>query len=205
MLNTFGKKVKLIAIIVFFFVMLLVSMVFFFRNAGTWLLISDTVPERLDMVFTFAGENVRDAYSRELMQRFPGAHWLMSDYKGGYSRILRRESYDMSRVSVVDTCKNTLSEVHTLRTWIDKKDSSLLKSKDSVVYVGLVSGPYHMRRIKMMIEKNLPEQQVRFFYLPVPLERYKWTDEMFEKWWNSPVFDSVSSEITKIIYFFLVS
>jgi hypothetical protein len=157
------------------------------------------------MVFTFAGENVRDAYSRELMQKFPEAHWLMSDYKEGYSRILRRESYDMSRVSVVDTCKNTLSEVHTLLNWIDKKDSSMLKSKDSVVYVGLVSGPYHMRRIKMMIEKNLPEQHVRFFFLPVPLERYKWTDDMFKKWWKSPVFNSVTSEITKIIYFFLVS
>jgi hypothetical protein len=205
LLDTFGKKVKLIVAIVLLFAMLLVSTVIFLRNAGTWLLISDTVPERLDMVFTFAGENVRDAYSRELMQRFPDAHWLMSDYKEGYSRILRRENYDMSRVSIVDTCKNTLSEVHTLLTWIDKKDSSLLKRKDSVVYVGLVSGPYHMRRIKMMIEKNLPEHQVRFFFLPVPLERYKWTDDMFKKWWKSPVFDSVSSEITKIIYFFLVT
>ena len=205
MLNTIYKKVKLIAAVILLCIMFLVSMVVLLRNAGTWLLISDTIPDRLDMVFTFAGENVRDSYSRELMQRFPEAHWLMSDYKEGYSRILRRESYDMSRVSVVDTCKNTLSEVYTLQSWINKKNYSSLKSKDTVMYVGLVSGPYHMRRIKMMVEKNLPNQQVKFFYLPVPMHRYKWTDDMFKKWWKSPVFDSVSSEITKIVYYFLVS
>ena len=176
----------------------------FVRNAGSWLLISDSVPDKLDLVFTFAGENVRDIYSRELMIQFPDAYWLMSDYKGGYSRILRRDKFDMKRVSIVDTCTNTLSEVMTLSKWIDKRENSQLKGKDSV-YVGLVSGPYHMRRIKMMIEKNLPEQNVRFFFLPVPMERYNWTDEMFRKWWKSPVTKEVSSEITKIAYFLLIS
>lgn len=175
------------------------------RNAGTWLLISDSVPERLDLVFTFAGENVRDIYSRELMQKFPSAHWLMSDYKEGYSRILRRESFDMSRVSVVDTCSNTWSEVTSLTKWIELGDRCIINSKDSVLYVGLVSGPYHMRRIKMMIRKKILQKNVRFFFLPVPLKRYNWTDDMFRKWWNSPVTESVSSEIIKIAYFLLTS
>ena len=199
------RKTKLFFTISLLLSVLIVSILVLLCNAGTWLLISDSVPERLDLVFTFAGENVRDAYSRELLQKFPYAHWLMSDYKEGYSRILRRESYDMTRVSIVDTCSNTLSEVTTLCKWINKSNRMLANNKDSVLYVGLVSGPYHMRRIKMMIDKKYPQQRVRFFFLPVPLERYNWTDDMFKKWWRSPVSESVSSEIKKIAYFLLVS
>ncbi len=202
---TYKNVIKLTAAITLLILLIGILLLIIIRNAGTWLLISDSVPKHLDLVFTFAGENVRDSYSRELMQEFPDAHWLMSDYKEGYSRILRRESFDMSRVSIVDTCSNTLSEVTTLTKWIEMGDRNVIKSKDSVLYIGLVSGPYHMRRIKMMIAKKIPQKNVRFFFLPVPLERYNWTNDMFRKWWNSPVTESVSSEIIKIAYFLLVS
>jgi hypothetical protein len=200
-----SKRIKLFASISFILSIFIISTFLFLSNAGTWLLISDSIPKRLDLIFTFAGENVRDSYSRELMQKFPNAHWLMSDYKEGYNRILRRENYDMSRVSIVDTCTNTLSEVKTLTMWINQNTSSLY-SHDSVIYVGLVSGPYHMRRIEMMINKNLPQQHVHFFYLPVPLDRYKWTYSTFKKWWeSSSISEIVISEIKKIFYFFLIS
>lgn len=204
MFKSIKKRYFIVVSLVLIVITVAILSTVFIRNAGSWLLISDTVPDRLDLVFTFAGENVRDTYSRELMTQFPNAYWLMSDYKGGYSRILRRDKFDMTRVSIVDTCTNTLAEVTTLSRWIDKKDNVLLKGEDSI-YVGLVSGPYHMRRIKMMVEKNLPEQNVRFFFLPVPMEKYNWTDEMFRKWWKSPVTKEVSSEITKIAYFLLIS
>jgi len=196
-----GNKTKILVTVALLLLLLFILSVFAAKNAGTYLLVSDPVPSQLDLVFTFAGENARDIYTRELMQKFPDAHWLLSDYKNGYVRILRREKFDMSRVTVVDTCKNTYSEVVTLCRWIDRKNETGFKTAVSPLRVGVISGPYHMRRIKMMIDKIHPERDIVFYYLPVPLDRYSWTDAMFRSWWNSPVYNVVTSEFLKIIYF----
>ena len=94
-----------------------VTLAFFFK-AGTWLFINDPLPDRLDVIFTFGGENARIAYSRELKERFPAARWALSDYFHQYSRILSREGFDMSKVAIVDTCRYTISEVKGLADWL---------------------------------------------------------------------------------------
>lgn len=171
------------------------------RNAGTYLLVKNPLPEELDLIFTFAGENARNHYTEELLRQFPGTHWLLSDYKDGYVRILRRENFDMSRVTIIDTCKNTFSEVLALREFLRLSGKNLLREHRKSLQVGLVSGPYHMRRIKMMTKKAIKSSEIDFYYLPVPLDKYNWTSTMFKTWWNSPVYEVVSSEILKIIYF----
>ncbi len=194
------KKHKQIFSLLIIILLILVSalLVFSFRNVGRWLIISDAVPSRLDVVFTFAGENVRVSYSKELMSRFDDARWILSDYKDGHSRLLRKSNYDMSKVLVIDSCKNTYSEVNAL---MDQ-----LRSCDKELYVGLVSGPYHMRRIKMMLSRQERIPNVNFVFLPVPLERYNWTDSMIRRWWKSgSVSSAVVSEIQKIVYFMLFS
>ncbi|MFP4014680.1 MAG: hypothetical protein ACLFVQ_11380 [Chitinispirillaceae bacterium] len=192
----------------------------FLLNAGSWLLVSDPVPERLDVVFTFGGEGVRVKYSRELMERYTGAHWFISDYKFGYTRLLRRDGYDMERVSYTDTCSSTLSEVTVLNFWVRsgeaRRQSAGNAAQDSVhfvsrsasspLHVGLVSSPYHMRRIKMMVNRTDLHDLVKFHYLPVPMERYSYNEQMFRKWWkHKSVMRLVISELQKITYFWLTN
>lgn len=195
-------NLKLILAIVFTISLFIGASSLFFINAGNWLLVADHTPVKIDIICSFAGENVRNIYCRELMKKYPSAHWIMSDYKNGYNRILKRDSFDMSRVSVFDTCTNTLSEVNNLKLWIQQ----IKINSGDTINIGLVSGPYHMRRIKMMVEKNISGSNVHIYYLPVPLDRYKWTKDMYKSWWrSSSVKGTVISELQKILYYIIIS
>ena len=182
-----------------------------FLKAGDWLVISEPLPERIDVVFTFAGENSRMAYSRELMGRFPEAHWVLSENLHQYSRILEREGFDMSRVTPVDTCTNTLSEVNGLADWVrGRRGSDAARAravKAEPISIALVSNPYHMRRIHCMVDNVFRGDSLRFFYLPVPRGRYRWAASADSKyWWQSKVTRSwVESEVAKLFLFWLFS
>lgn len=170
---------------------------------GRWLVISDPIPENLDLIVTFAGERERVAYSRELSTKFPKSFWILSDYKDGYSRLLRKSNFNMSRVHIVDTCQNTVSEIDAVKKWI-RNNQQKFKDK-SQISIGLVSSPYHMRRIQLIVKNQLKNDSYRFHYLPVPLERYNWTNKMLTYWWRTgSVSRAVISEFQKIIYFILI-
>ena len=109
----------------------IVLCLFLLLNMGRWLVISDPVPENLDLIVTFAGEQQRVAYSRELSMKFPKSFWILSDYKNGYSRLLRRSNFDMSRVHIVDTCKNTVSEIDAVNRWI-KDNRHMFREKNRI-------------------------------------------------------------------------
>jgi len=109
----------------------------------------------------------------------------------------------MDRVVVVDTCKNTKSEVNALAQWVDQNKP--VSDSGSTISIGLVSSPYHMRRIKMMINRRFKDKNIKFHYLPVPLKQYKWTSEMVQNWWKtSEVSKVVFIELQKIVYYFLI-
>lgn len=190
--------------IILAFSTLFIALCFFLLlNLGRWLLIYDPIPENLDLIVTFAGEQQRVAYSRELSMKFPQSCWILSDYKNGYSRLLRKSNFNMSRVHIVDTCQNTVSEIDAVAKWI--KDNQQRFIGKSRISIGLVSSPYHMRRIQLIVKKQFKKHDFRFHYLPVPLERYKWTTKMFKYWWSTgTVSRAVISEFQKIIYFILV-
>lgn len=190
-------------IILAFSTLFIVLCFFLLLNLGRWLLIYDPIPENLDLIVTFAGEQQRVAYSRELSMKFPQSCWILSDYKNGYSRLLRKSNFNMSRVHIVDTCQNTVSEIDAVAKWI--KDNQQRFIGKSRISIGLVSSPYHMRRIQLIVKKQFKKHDFRFHYLPVPLERYKWTTKMFKYWWSTgTVSRAVISEFQKIIYFILV-
>lgn len=190
-------------IILAFSSLFLVLCFFLLLNMGQWLVINDPIPEKLDLIVTFAGERERVAYSRELSTKFPQSFWLLSDYKDGYSRLLRKSNFNMSRVHIVDTCQNTVSEIDAMNNWI-KKNQQRFKGK-SRISIGLVSSPYHMRRIQLIVKKQFKNNDISFHYLPVPLERYKWTNKMLKYWWRTgAVSRAVISEFQKIIYFILI-
>lgn len=199
-------KINKVGLKAFFYALILLLIPFAilgFRNFGSWLIVSDTMPDSLDVILTFAGETQRVSYSKELTARFPQAKWVLSDYKNGYERILRNDSYDMSRVFAVDTCTNTRSEANMFMQWLGSHAASI--HSGGKVRVGLVSSPYHMRRIQLIMERMKGHDNYDLYYLPVPLDRYKWTPRMFRKWWRSEdVSRVVVSEAQKMAYYLFV-
>lgn len=178
------------------------------RGVGSWLLVADQMPPRLDVIFTFAGDGRRVSYSKELMLRFKSAHWLLSDYKNGHSRLLKKSNFDMTRVTTVDTCKSTISEITMLGNWLDFQYALQFRTGETADtthrYVGLVSSPYHMRRIKMMLREVKGDPAVNYFLLPVPLEVYQWSVDSYRYWWRYDyIAKYVFSELQKIGYFLL--
>ncbi|MCU0608821.1 MAG: YdcF family protein [Chitinispirillaceae bacterium] len=165
-------------------------------RAGVWFAKADPVPPEADVIFTFAGENARLTYSRELMARFPRAHWVLSDYHHFYTRILSREDYDMSRVSTLDSCPDTYQEVRGLARWLT--DSAAMGRRVIV----LVSSPYHMRRIELMVQNVFGKTPYDFYFCPVPIERYNLIREDLRFWWRSKLLrEKVWSEFQKILVF----
>ncbi|NLW30743.1 MAG: YdcF family protein [Fibrobacter sp.] len=194
---------KKVSIILLSGIVLFLGGTIVFKNIANWLIVSDAVPKNLNIVFTFAGEGVRVNYSRSLMQKYSEATWVLSDYEDGYARLLRKNKFNMDRVVVVDTCKNTKSEVNALAQWVDQNKP--VSDSGSTISIGLVSSPYHMRRIKMMINRRFKDKNIKFHYLPVPLKQYKWTSEMVQYWWKtSEVSKVVFIELQKIVYYFLI-
>lgn len=177
---------------------------FAFRQLGVWLIAADPLPERLDVVCTFAGESRRVDYSKKLVLRYDGAHWLLSDYKDGHGRLLQKNAFDMRRVTIFDTCKNTRSEINAMHQWIERyRCSPLTPGHDAApLEIGLVSSPYHMRRIKIMASRHIGNNHLRLHLLPVPLEEYQWSRDTFRFWWRSNYITSLSLlELGKIGYY----
>jgi len=195
-----NKTAKPIFITLAALIALVGSLAFIFIKVGSWLAVADAFPARLDIIYTFGGENIRISYSRELMRRFPEAHWVISDYGHRYARLLLRQGFDMSRVTILDTCRSTISEVSGLAQWLKNQkgapqadDSGVLDSGESgkpadltsrPLHIGLVSNPMHMRRIRLIAEKTFRDPAIRLHCLPVPPERYGWSRRTIGHWWK---------------------
>ncbi|MBN2037099.1 MAG: YdcF family protein [Chitinispirillaceae bacterium] len=193
---------------------LLFAAALIFFGIGSWLCVCDPEPQRLDIVFTFAGENARVSYSRDLMEKHSDAHWVLSDFYHLYSRILSRNGFAMDRVSVVDTSSHTFSEVCALADWLRTSkltaDSSRAgtagRSGKAKLHIGLVSSPYHMRRISIMVRNVFrgTHAQYAFHFLAVPFERYAWGRSDLARWWRSGTTRKyVGSEIGKMMLYWL--
>jgi uncharacterized SAM-binding protein YcdF (DUF218 family) len=216
MKKTLPRRVLLTGLVI---VPLLIGATVLFFGIGSWLLVRDPEPQRLDIVFTFAGENARMAYSRDLMERHTGAHWVLNDFHHLYSRILSRNGFAMERVSVIDTASHTLSEVNALSDWLrvhrisgakilrDPPSADTQgKAKNERLHIGLVSSPYHMRRISFMVRDAFRANDTRyaFYFLPVPFERYSWNRSDLAAWWRTKTTRKyVESEIGKLIIYWL--
>lgn len=155
------------------------------RNAGTWLVVSDPMPERLDVLFSFDGDRRRHAYALSLARRFPESMLLLSRHGGreGLASLLSGKD-DGKRVYIVDTCSSTLSEVKYLAHWL--RVNSVLRRDTGVssVAVGLVSSPFHMRRIEMLARCLLERDGALCHLLPVPDSMYVHGDDDYGRWWT---------------------
>ncbi len=172
-----------------------------FRNLALWLVVSDAPPASLDAVFTFAGETQRIVYSRELFAKYKSSRWILSYPSKRIAVRLAKEKLDTSRIVVVDTCKNTSSEALFVTGWAGRECARFTFERP--LCVGLVSTPFHMRRIQMEISRKFKQGACRFYYLPVPYERYGVTRETYRSWWlYKPLRQAVLLELQKYVYYF---
>jgi uncharacterized SAM-binding protein YcdF (DUF218 family) len=171
-----------------------------FRNLGAWLVVSDPLPSSLDVFFTLGGEDSRLVYSQELYARYPRAIWLISYPSAAISRALKKEGFDTSRIAVVDTCQNTRSEIAFLSQRLSLAFPHLFRpaalkaattgDSDDSLKIGIISNWYHMRRIKVIVDRQLPKGAYSLYYLPASIatDPYRYS---YKKWWRKKVVRSI--------------
>jgi uncharacterized SAM-binding protein YcdF (DUF218 family) len=175
-----------------------------FRSLALFLVVSDPLPPSLDAVFTFAGETHRMIYSKELFKQYPHSQWLISYPTKRISVPLGKKGLDTSRIFIVDTCRNTNSEAWYIADWALRTVKNNGYSATRPLAIGLVSTPFHMRRIRLEVRRKYKGTACRFFYLPVPYERYGVTKHTYETWWmNKQLRPAVILEFKKFIYYLL--
>jgi uncharacterized SAM-binding protein YcdF (DUF218 family) len=167
-----------------------------YRRLGRWLLIKDRLPEAIDLIFVFGGEETRKGYSAELANRFPESRLIVSHHNR--PRALRqfdKMGIDSSRIiAVVDTCTSTFSEISYLADFL----AGAAVPPDP--HIALVSSPYHMRRIRIIAGSLLADTRARCYLLPVPFERYQMDTHAYDRWWESPVRKTVVLEYQKMVH-----
>lgn len=174
-----------------------------FRNLALWLVVSNPLPPSLDAIFTFAGDNHRMNYSKELFAKYPTARWLISYPSKRIAGPLKRDGIDTSRVEIVDTCKNTNAEAWFITGWARHSIANDKRfSPDHPLRIGLVSTPFHMKRIRMAVTKRPHDKECVYYYLPVPFEMYGWTRDDFKTWWkNDQLRAAIWLEFEKFVYY----
>ena len=180
-----------------------------FKNLALWLIVSDPVPQSLDALFTFGGEDTRVTYSKSLFLKNPHGLWVISSDNKKIIQTLGKEGFDTSRIFLVDTCSSTSSEISFLNNWIagfiKKREGTAGDKKVSQVSalpeIALVSNWYHMRRIQLIASRRIPKKLCMVSYCSVPLSNHELAI-LSNKWWNTKAVSRiVYSEWRKILYY----
>jgi uncharacterized SAM-binding protein YcdF (DUF218 family) len=181
-----------------------VAAAYAFCNLALFLVVCDPLPPSLDAVFTFAGETQRIIYSKQLFRQYPNSQWLISYPTKRISVPLGKKGLDTSRIFVVDTCINTNSEAWYIADWAKRAvagNNGYCAARP--LAIGLVSTPFHMRRIRMEVSRKYKGDACRFFFLPVPFEQYGVTKLTYQTWWmHKQLRSAVILEFKKFIYYF---
>jgi uncharacterized SAM-binding protein YcdF (DUF218 family) len=215
-IKCFKKKEVLIPLFLIFLFVL-----FILKNAGDWLLISDPVPENIDIIVTFSGSPLREIYSRTLYKQFNKPLWIVNGIdwildgktREQYFNTLLLDTIDTNTVLWVDTCKKTLSEINSFRQWLNElyseKNNLVLSSLQNrninkrQLSVALVSNPEHMRRIRMMVSKLIDNKNVHFYYIPVPFAINWEPRNWYSNWWlHITTIKKISYEYAAIFYYY---
>lgn len=185
-------KIKKLVSFLLLSVICLMLVILLFRCVGQWMIVSDSLPDKLDVIFIFSGDATRDMYTQGLLKKYPSAQLIISthlkaeEYRGKYWLL---ENDDFGKINFVDTCSNTRGEILFLKKWLKKN-----KNKNNMI-VGLVSSPYHLRRILFLQNLYISEYNIDFKYLAVP-EEYYGSYKYFLNWWKS---DLVKLELVKLV------
>lgn len=190
--------------------MIIITLFFFgisaYINLGSMITYSDPVPPKIDLIFSFGGEDARDLYAAELYRTYPHVLWIASgNGRKSYIHLNIGNDFDSTRLTFVDSCKNTFSEVSYLKQWLQHHYQAVHKGSSTFhvrkpLTIGLVSGPYHMGRIRMVASRLIHGHSI--VYLPVPMVYYPYVPMNFRRWWEDPFLSyMVPLEIKKMVYY----
>ena len=203
------KNKKVIACISCSSIVLAATAWLVFKNLALWLIVSDPVPQSLDALFTFGGEDTRVTYSKSLFLKNPHALWVISSDNKKIIQTLGKNGLDTTRILLVDTCSSTSSEISFLNNWISgfikKREGTAGDKKFSqdpaLPEIALVSNWYHMRRIQLIASRRIPKKLCMVSYCSVPLSNNELAI-LRNKWWNTKAVSwIVYSEWRKILYY----
>ena len=109
-----------------------VSIAIFIKDAGTWTIVQNPEPERIDIIFTFGGEFSREQFAFDLLMRHKDALWIASNPQPQTTALV--STLPKSRFVPIRGLRNTWDEVN----YIVSKSSS---RKNEKITIALVSGP----------------------------------------------------------------
>ncbi len=186
----------------FFVFLCIVIAVFFFYIIKTilfsfneWISCSGDKPKKVDCIVTFAGEAAREVYAKSLIDSGYSKKWVASKWESDILKEIEFE-YKSTVLEFMGTSENTHDEVDSLLKWLD--------NNKSIKNVALVSGFYHMRRIKLLVEKKKLNGSCNFFYWPVPSVNYGFSKKDIDFWWkNKHLRNLYAFELQKIAYYFI--
>lgn len=168
-----------------FFVSFLISLIFFiFINIGRWLIVYDELPEDIDLIYVFAGDiNFnREMYAIDLYEKYPDVIilldtlWIANHVCRSKKASKLLQKLNSIKIDYVGPSATTLEEVSVINKYCIQKGKKLK--------IGLVSSPYHMRRIKVICEKTKLVDNARVYLLPFIEEfAYKYVF-LYKKWWQ---------------------
>jgi uncharacterized SAM-binding protein YcdF (DUF218 family) len=204
-------KRKILLSITFSLAALLILVLFCGRNAGKWLVVEDTPPGSLDLLFTLGGDLDRFSYAKELIGEYPDAVWLVSTGRfpvfdtislgEAVRRNIALEGFDTSRVIVNDTCISTRSEIDMMCHTLDSLRAAGFRDKKEIS-VGIVTSPYHSRRAVSETRRHCSDSDIIFYSLPVPLDQCVRMPHHPDRWWRYRIEASfVITELIKLIYY----
>lgn len=190
------KNKKAIVFISCFLIVLAATAWFVFKNLALWLVVSDPMPKSLDVIFTFGGDETRVTYSKSLFLQNPLAEWVISHDNKKVVHTLAKQGLDTSRIILVDTCKTTVAEVAFISDWLRNAFNESASqpnvfalrgvfSKATPLRVGLVSSPFHMRRINLAVSRIRKNSACVFYYLPAPFGLDGFSRQDYKTWWNN--------------------
>ena len=144
-LMTIFKKKTIITFISCSLLLFLIAGVFTYRKLAIWLFLADPLPENLNYICTFAGSSDREPYSIELLQIFKDAVWVVSTNNSQLKILASQNRIDSNRIIITPKCNSTLEEINSFKEIINRIENASGSSNKPLI--GLVSSPYHMRRI----------------------------------------------------------
>jgi hypothetical protein len=166
-----------------------------------FLYLKDDIPENIDVLFTFSGDPERIRYSNDIFIKYNTDFWLLS-FSNEISLNSIFDNNDFSNnISIVDTCKNTYSEIISLNQYLMNK----FKSDQQPVRIVLVSSYFHLKRIKLLVNRLIKTQNYYFYYIPVPYDRYQ--NKFNKNYWfiDKHYRNSIIKETIKYIYYYFIS
>jgi uncharacterized SAM-binding protein YcdF (DUF218 family) len=119
------------------------------------------LPERLDVLLVSGGEGVRELYACQLRERYPNATIVMA------AKPLMKDC--LSLRTVIAESQSTQEEAEHFSRYL-----SGLEPNTGPLSVGLVTGPYHLRRAVYWVNRCITNPPISLYPVAVPMEMYGW-------------------------------